>query len=267
MLYWFLKRLILGPLLRTVWRPRVEGLENVPAHGSAILASNHLSFCDSLFLPVCVPRRITYLAKAEYFTTPGLKGRIQRWFFSAIGQVPVDRADADAALAALSSGVRLLNEGQVLGIYPEGTRSPDGKLYRGKTGVARLVLESGAVVVPCAMIGTNTIQPLGRLLPKLRPRPRIRIGAPLTFTDRQGRAGDRFVERAITDEIMTAILRLSGQSYVDVYAATVKAAGKPPGPVTSKTRAGSSSRATPPAAGPQADGGDLHDRFPTQRAG
>lgn len=246
MLYWLLKRVLLGPLLKVVWRPRVEGLENVPASGPAILASNHLSFCDSLFLPVCVPRRITYLAKAEYFTTPGLKGRIWRWFFSAIGQVPVDRGGADAALDALNCGVRLLRQGELLGIYPEGTRSPDGRLYRGKTGVARLALDSGAVVLPCAMIGTNRIQPLGRTLPRLRPRPRIRIGAPLDFSSRGSGAatGNRFLERAITDQIMTEIIRLSGQSYVDVYAAAVKA-----------------------AAGPGSAHPSMHDRVPGQRAG
>lgn len=264
MLYWLLKRVILGPVLRVVWRPRVEGLDNVPADGPAILASNHLSFCDSLFLPVCVPRRITYLAKAEYFTTGGIKGRIWRWFFSAVGQVPVDRADADAALNALNSGVRLLRAGNVLGIYPEGTRSPDGRLYRGKTGVARLALESGAVVVPCAMIGTDTIQPLGRMIPRLRPRPRIRIGAPLDFADQQ-HSGNRFVERAVTDEIMTAILRLSRQSYVDVYAATVKAKAASQAAATNGRLPGRTS-ATPSAGNAGMDPA-LRDRFPTQRAG
>lgn len=267
MLYWLLKRVILGPILRIVWRPRVEGLDNVPADGPAILASNHLSFCDSLFLPVCVARRITYLAKAEYFTTGGIKGRIWRWFFSAIGQVPVDRTDADAALDALNSGVRLLRAGNVLGIYPEGTRSPDGLLYRGKTGVARLALESGAVVIPCAMIGTDTIQPLGRMIPRLRPRPRIRIGAPLNFTDGPQHSGDRFVERAVTDEIMTAILRLSGQTYVDVYAATVKAANKAANQKASTKGRPSEHRIASPAARNAGTDPTLRDRFPTQRAG
>ena len=224
MLYWFLKRVVLGPWLKVIWRPRVEGLDNIPATGPAILASNHLSFCDSFFLPVCIPRRVTFLAKAEYFTSPGLKGRLSRLFFSAAGQVPLDRGNADAALAALDAGARLLRQDNLLGIYPEGTRSPDGRLYRGKTGVARLALDVGAVVVPCAMINTNRIQPPGRLIPHLRPRPRIKIGAPIDFSGYQQPIGGRSVERVMTDEIMYQLMLLSGQSYVDKYAAAVKAA-------------------------------------------
>jgi 1-acyl-sn-glycerol-3-phosphate acyltransferase len=222
--YWLLKRVLLGPWLRALWRPEVSGLEHIPAHGPAILASNHLSFCDSLFLPAVVPRRVTFLAKSEYFTTPGVKGYLSRAFLSAIGQVPLDRNDSDAALAALKTGVRILGSGALLGIYPEGTRSPDGRLYRGKTGVARMALEAGAVVVPCAMVNTDLIQPTGRKVPRLRPRPVIRIGAPLDFSRYEGLAGDRFVERSMTDEIMYELMQLSGQEYVDLYAAKVKAA-------------------------------------------
>ncbi len=138
------------------------------------------------------------------------------------GQVPIDRDDKDASRAALNTGLRVLREGKLLGIYPEGTRSPDGRLYRGKTGVARLALESGAIVIPCAMIDTDKIQPQGRVLPRLRPRPGVRIGKPLDFSRYEGLAGDRLVERSITDEIMYALMQLSGQEYVDQYAADVK---------------------------------------------
>jgi 1-acyl-sn-glycerol-3-phosphate acyltransferase len=223
-LYWFLKFVGLGPWLKLVWRPHVEGAENVPEHGGAILASNHLSFCDSLFMPVMVHRRVTFLAKAEYFTTGGLKGRLSRWFFSAIGQVPIDRDDADASRGALTTGVRLLRAGHLLGIYPEGTRSPDGRLYKGKTGVARMALEAGVPVIPVAMIDTEKTMPTGSKIPHLRPRPGIRFGKPLDFSRYEGLAGDRFVERSMTDEIMYELMQLSGQEYVDTYAAKVKLA-------------------------------------------
>jgi 1-acyl-sn-glycerol-3-phosphate acyltransferase len=228
MLYWFLKRIALGPLLRLVWRPWVEGAENIPLDKPAIIASNHLSFCDSFFMPLMVPRRVTFLAKAEYFTTSGVKGRLSRWFFAGIGQVPIDRTNSDAAKGAMDTGVRILNSGDVLGIYPEGTRSPDGRLYRGKTGVARMALEAGAVIVPCAMINTDRVQPAGRLLPHLRPRPGVRIGKPIDPASFGGAAGDRVVERKIVDEVMYRLMVLSGQEYVDRYAADVKADnGKP----------------------------------------
>jgi 1-acyl-sn-glycerol-3-phosphate acyltransferase len=223
-LYWFLKFVGLGPWLKLVWRPHVEGAENVPEHGGAILASNHLSFCDSLFMPIMVHRRVTFLAKAEYFTTGGLKGRLSRWFFSAIGQVPIDRDDADASRGALTTGVRLLRGGHLLGIYPEGTRSPDGRLYKGKTGVARMALQAGVPVIPVAMIDTEKTMPTGRKIPHLRPRPGIRFGKPLDFSRYEGLVGDRFVERSMTDEIMYELMQLSGQEYVDTYAAKVKKA-------------------------------------------
>jgi 1-acyl-sn-glycerol-3-phosphate acyltransferase len=223
--FWLAKFVFLGPLLRLLWRPWIEGKENIPDDRAAILASNHLSFCDSFFLPLLAPRKVTFLAKAEYFTTPGIKGFFSRMFFSGVGQVPIDRSDKDAAHAALKTGVRVLGEGNnLLGIYPEGTRSPDGRLYRGKTGVARLALESGAVVIPCTMVNTSVIQPPGRLIPKLRPRPGVRIGKPLDFSRYEGMAGDRFVERSMTDEIMYELMQMSGQEYVDQYAAKVKAA-------------------------------------------
>jgi 1-acyl-sn-glycerol-3-phosphate acyltransferase len=220
--FWLAKFVFLGPLLRLLWRPWAEGRENIPADGPVIIASNHLSFCDSFFMPIVIRRKVTFLAKAEYFTTPGLKGRLTRRFMYAVGMVPIDRGDSDAARAALTTGVRVLGEGTLLGIYPEGTRSPDGRLYRGKTGVARLALESGAVVVPCAMINTDVVQPQGRIFPKLRPRPGVRFGKPLDFSRYEGMSGDRFVERSMTDEIMYELMQLSGQEYVDQYAAKVK---------------------------------------------
>jgi len=221
-LYWLAKYVLIGPLLRSIWRPWAEGVENVPSDGPAILASNHLSFCDSFFMPLLVPRKVTFLAKAEYFTTPGLKGRLSRMFFAGVGQVPIDRAGGDAARAALVTGERLLRGGHLLGIYPEGTRSPDGRLYRGKTGVARLALEARVPVIPVAMIGTEVIQPPGRRFPRLRPRPGVRFGRPLDFSRYEGMSGDRFVERSMTDEIMYELMELSGQEYVDSYAAKVK---------------------------------------------
>jgi 1-acyl-sn-glycerol-3-phosphate acyltransferase len=224
--FWLAKFVFLGPLLRLFWRPWIEGKENIPDDRPAILASNHLSFCDSFFMPVLMPRKVTFLAKAEYFTTPGVKGFFSRMFFAGVGQVPIDRGDKDAARAALNTGVRVLRAGEapLLGIYPEGTRSPDGRLYRGKTGVARMALESGAVVIPCAMVNTSVIQPPGRMFPKLRPRPGVRLGKPLDFSRYEGMSGDRFVERSMTDEIMYELMQLSGQDYVDQYAAKVKAA-------------------------------------------
>jgi 1-acyl-sn-glycerol-3-phosphate acyltransferase len=222
--YWLAKFVLIGPLLRGLWRPWAEGLHNIPDDRPAILASNHLSFCDSFFMPLMVNRKVTFLAKAEYFTTPGLKGRFVRLFMKGVGQVPIDRDDADASRAALKTGVRVLSAGGLLGIYPEGTRSPDGRLYRGKTGVARMALESGAVVIPCAMVNTDVIQPAGRLIPRLRPRPGVRFGKALDFSRYEGMGGDRFVERSITDEIMYELMQLSGQEYVDSYAAKVKQA-------------------------------------------
>lgn len=222
MLYWLSKRLFIGPWLRLLFRPQVEGAEHIPAAGPAILASNHLSFSDSIFVPLIMKRRITYLAKSDYFTGPGVKGALTKWFFIGTGQVPIDRASGTAAAAALRAGCQVLEQGELLGIYPEGTRSPDGRLYRGKTGVARLALATGAPVIPVAMMNTHEIQPIGARMPHIM-RVQIRMGTPMDFARYDGLAGDRVVERAITDEIMTAIADLSGQEYVDVYAAGVKA--------------------------------------------
>lgn len=173
-------------------------------------------------MPAILTRRITFLAKAEYFTGPGLKGRLTAAFFRSAGQIPVDRSGKDAGQAALREGLGVLAEGELLGIYPEGTRSHDGRLYKGKVGVAAMALGAGVPVVPCAMLGTFEIQPPGQKLPKIR-RVTIRFGAPLEFSRYAGMEGERAVLRAVTDEIMYAILGLSGQEYVDRYAAEVKA--------------------------------------------
>ena len=240
MFYWVLKTIVLGPVLRLLFRPWVEGEENIPAEGAAIFASNHLSFSDSIFLPLVLPRRLTFLAKSDYFTGRGLKGRATAAFFRGVGQVPVDRSGGRASDAALASGLKVLRRGEFLGIYPEGTRSPDGRLYRGKTGVARLALESGAPVIPVVMLNADKMQPPGKVLPRLM-RPHIRFGKPITFERYSGLAGDRFVERAVTDEIMYELMELSGREYVDVYAAKVKSAAE-------QQKAARTTESEPPAA-------------------
>ncbi|WP_424214956.1 lysophospholipid acyltransferase family protein [Streptomyces sp. BI20] len=223
MFYLLLKHVLLGPLLRLLFRPRIEGLEHVPASGAAIVAGNHLSFADHFLMPAILPRRITFLAKAEYFTGPGVKGRLTASFFRAAGQIPVDRSGRAAGQAALREGLGVLARGELLGIYPEGTRSHDGRLYKGKVGVAAMALTAGVVVVPCAMVGTFELQPPGRRLPRLGRRVTIRFGEPLEFSRHAGLEGERLVLRAVTDEIVYAVRELSGQEYVDRYANEVKA--------------------------------------------
>lgn len=226
MLYWLLKYVVLGPILRLIFWPKVEGRRYLPRQGAAIIASNHLSFSDSIFMPLMVPRRVTFVAKSEYFTGRGLKGWLTKMFFVSTGTIPVDRSGGRAARAALDTQLRVLRSGELAGIYPEGTRSPDGRLYRGKTGVARLSLESGAPVIPVAMLNLDVIQPPGKIMPKLR-RVRIRFGPPLDFSRYEGLAGDRHVERAVTDEIMYELMRLSGREYVDIYAQKAKQTPEP----------------------------------------
>lgn len=225
MFYWFLKWIALGPWLRMVFRPRVSGAENVPAEGPAILASNHLSYADWLFMPLTLPRRVTFVAKAEYFTGKGLKGWLQKTFFAGSGQVPIDRSGGNAAEGAIISAKRLLAEGELFGIYPEGTRSHDGKLYRGKVGVARLALETKAPVIPVAVVGTDVVAPPGKTFGKFT-RPVVRFGKPLDFSRYEGMENDRYILRSITDEIMYEIMRLSGQEYVDMYATRAKEESK-----------------------------------------
>jgi 1-acyl-sn-glycerol-3-phosphate acyltransferase len=219
--YWVVKA-ILTPILRTLFRPWIDHPEHIPTDGPAILASNHLSFSDSIFLPLVVPRRVTFLAKADYFTGKGLKGRLNKMFFSGVGQVPIDRSGGAASEAALNTAKRILAEGNLLGLYPEGTRSPDGRLYRGKTGVARMALEARVPVIPVAMINTDVVQPTGKVIPRLG-RVGIKVGQPLDFSRYEGMENDRFVLRSITDEIMYELMLLSGQEYVDTYATKAKA--------------------------------------------
>lgn len=221
MFYWVLKTVILGPILTLLFRPWVDGEDNIPEEGPAIFASNHLSFSDSVFLPLKVPRRMTFLAKSDYFTGSGVKGRLTAMFFRGIGQVPVDRSGGKAGEAALASGLKVLRRGEFLGIYPEGTRSPDGRLYRGRTGVARMALEARVPVLPVAMVGTDKAQPTGKKLPKIM-RVGMRVGKPLDFSRYEGMEDDRFVLRSITDEIMYELMLLSGQEYVDEYATSMK---------------------------------------------
>jgi 1-acyl-sn-glycerol-3-phosphate acyltransferase len=220
-LYWVLKHIVIGPWLHVLFRPWTDGMEAVPAEGPVIVVSNHLSFSDSFFLALMLPRKITYLAKQEYFTGKGIKGLLTRMFFKAIQQVPIDRTSGRAAEAAIVTGIRILRQGDMLGIYPEGTRTADGRLYRGKTGVARMALETPAPVLPVAMIGTYEIQPPGRVRPSLR-RVGMRFGPPLDFSRYEGLESDRFVMRSITDEIMYSLMELSGQEYVDMYATRAK---------------------------------------------
>jgi 1-acyl-sn-glycerol-3-phosphate acyltransferase len=221
MLYWVLKHVVVGPWLRVLFRPWVEGLDHVPDKGAAILASNHLSFSDSFFLPLVVPRPITFLAKSDYFTGRGIKGFFTKMFFAGVGQVPVDRSGGRASEAALRTGLRILDEGSLLGIYPEGTRSPNGTLYRGKTGVARMAMEAKVPIIPAAMINTYEIQPPGQVRPSIR-RVGIRLGRPLDFSRYEGLENDRFVLRSVTDEVMYELMTLSGQEYVDMYATRAK---------------------------------------------
>ena len=235
MFYWVTKY-TLGLSLRIIFRPRVWGVKNVPRRGPVILAGNHLSFSDHFFGPLPVPRKVIFLAKSEYLTRPGLMGLISKTFFAGVGVIPIDRGGGPASEEAIQTGLRVLAAGHVLGIYPEGTRSPDGRLYRGKTGVARLAVESGAPVVPMAMIDTFEFQPPSTIWPNPRIRPGVRFGEPLDFSRYRGQQADGALLRTITDEIMQAIAKLSGQEYVDMDARRAKAdlaAAARGGPATS----------------------------------
>lgn len=221
MTYFFLKNFVLGPILQIIFRPWIRGKHHVPKTGGAILASNHLSFSDSIFLPLKVTRPVIFLAKSDYFTGKGLKGALTRWFFKATGQLPIDRSGGKASEDSLNTGLGVLERGLLLGIYPEGTRSPNGKLYRGRTGIARMALESGAPVIPVAMIDTEKVQAIGQSLPRVR-RVGVVMGEPLDFSRFAGMEGERAVLRAVTDRIVYEVMRLSGQQYEDVYASTVR---------------------------------------------
>jgi 1-acyl-sn-glycerol-3-phosphate acyltransferase len=232
--FWWVVKGILAPFLYLVWRPRNEGMENVPAEGPVILAGNHLSFADHFFGPLPLRRPIVFLGKREYFTGKGLKGLISKGFMRGVGVIPLDRTGGNASEEALATGLRVLREGKLLGIYPEGTRAPDNRLYKGKTGVARLVLESKVPVIPMAMVNTFELMPPGQIWPRVGVRPGVRFGKPMDFSSYYGKDEDREVLRAITDQIMHAIAELSGQEYVDKYAADAKAelAGQAPRPAS-----------------------------------
>jgi 1-acyl-sn-glycerol-3-phosphate acyltransferase len=217
MFWWLMKYVLLGPVLRLMYRPKVKGLSNIPADEPAILAANHQSFLDDLLLPLMVPKRkVVFLAKADYFDKWYL-----RWFFRGANVIPVRRESHSAAEDALRAGVKALREGRLVGIFPEGTRSPDGRLYRGKTGVARMALEARVPVIPVALVGTFELMPYDRKLPK-PGQVELRFGKPLRFDRHFETPADRFVLRSVTDEIMYEIMLLSGQEYVDEYASRVK---------------------------------------------
>jgi 1-acyl-sn-glycerol-3-phosphate acyltransferase len=217
MFWWLMKYVLLGPLLRLLYRPKVRGLDNIPKEGPAILAANHQSFLDDLLLPLVVPgRKVVFLAKADYFDKWYL-----RWFFKGANVIPVRRESRSAAEAALQTGVRALREGNLIGIFPEGTRSPDGRLYRGKTGVARMALEAQVPVIPVAITGTFEALPYDRKVPRAG-RVEIEFGKPLDFKRHYGTPADRFVLRSVTDEIMYEIMLMSGQEYVDEYGSKAK---------------------------------------------
>jgi 1-acyl-sn-glycerol-3-phosphate acyltransferase len=221
MTYLILKNIVLGPILNLLFRPWVRGADNVPRKGGAVLASNHLSFVDSIFLPLKVKRPVTFLAKSDYFTGKGVKGALIRWFFKSTGQLPIDRSGGKASEDSLNTGLGVLERQLLLGIYPEGTRSPDGKLYRGRTGIARMILEAQVPVVPVAMIDTDKVQPLGAKYPKIH-RVGVKFGQELDFSRFAGMEGERVVLRAVTDQIIYRIKELSGQRYEDVYASTIR---------------------------------------------
>ena len=229
MFYWLMKYVVIGPIVKAIWRPWIIGRRNIPTEGAAILASNHLSFVDSIFLPLMIDRPVAFLAKSDYFTGKGLKGWATRMFFKATGQIPIDRSGGKASEASLNTGLQVLGRGDLLGIYPEGTRSPDGKLYRGRTGIARMALEAHVPVVPVVMVDTDTMMPIGTRMPRI-VRVGVVIGEPLDFSRFEGMEGDRYILRSVTDEIMVALQRLGEQEYEDVYASTVKDR------LTSKTR-------------------------------
>lgn len=213
---YILGRLLLLPTTRVLFRPRIEGRENVPLTGPVILASNHLSFIDSIAIPVASPRVVRFLAKSDYFDGPGLKGRLSSTFFTAVGARPVRRGAGQAALEALEQQKAFLDDGQAVALYPEGTRSRDGRLYKGRTGVAFLALQTGAPVVPVGLIGTNKVMPIGATVPRLRPRITIRFGEPLDLS-RHGAPTSGRARRAATEELMAAIHALSGQELANAY--------------------------------------------------
>lgn len=216
-----MKYVAIGPIVKAIFRPWVVGRRNIPLEGAAILASNHLSVSDSVFLPLMIDRPMSFLAKSDYFTGKGIKGWSTRMFMKATGQIAIDRSGGKASEASLNTGLAVLGSGNILGIYPEGTRSPDGQLYRGRTGLARMALEAKVPVIPVVMVNTDVVMPIGQSIPRVG-RVGVVIGEPLDFSRYEGMEGDRFILRSVTDEIMVALQQLGEQRYEDVYASTVK---------------------------------------------
>lgn len=211
-----LSRMTVAPLLRAIWRPRVEGRDNVPKTGGVLIASNHLTFIDSVVIPLVAPRKVVFLAKAEYFTGTGVKGVASRSWFNAMGMIPIERDDSRAAVNSLEQALRVLREGEAFGIYPEGTRSRDGRLYRGRVGVAHLAMEAGVPVVPVGLIGTPNVQPGASSMPRLA-KVTVKFGEPLTFGDDFKAMPAGKARRIATDRIMDAIAELSGQERASSY--------------------------------------------------
>jgi 1-acyl-sn-glycerol-3-phosphate acyltransferase len=209
--------LTLAPALRAVYRPEITGLDGVPAEGPVIFAANHISFADEFFTPLAARRQVVYFAKAEYFTTPGIKGRLSSLFFTTLGHVPVERGDTRAAAGVVDIGVEVLKAGKALGIFPEGTRSPDGRLHKFRTGVARVALRSGAPVVPVGLVGTREVQPPGERMWH-RAKVAVHFGTPLHFGGRAAEERSSRVLREVTETVRSAVQQLSGQEYVDAYA-------------------------------------------------
>ena len=223
--YWAFKHILFGPALQLWNRPWIEGVENIPASGPAIVASSHQSVMDSFYFPLKCPRQIKFIAKAEYFNTPGFVGRMQKWFFSSVGQVPIDRTAKSSSEGMLNSAREILNDGGLFGIYPEGTRSPDGRIYRGRTGMARVAMDTGVQVIPIAMFNSRKANPIGTWIP--RPvRVGTRVGQPIdprAWAKEQGLdVEDHETARKFTDYFMLELAQLAEQPYVDVYASEVK---------------------------------------------
>jgi 1-acyl-sn-glycerol-3-phosphate acyltransferase len=224
--YWLAKNLIVVPLLRLLWRFEVHGVHNIPKRGAAVIASNHIGILDSAFVPGAMPRHVAFLVKEQWFAGKGIAAAVRRGFMRAMGQLEIDRGGGSASETSLGSGVAVLSAGKLLGIYPEGTRSPDGRLHRGRTGIARVLLDMAVPVIPVAVSGTAEIMPRGAKFPKFGGRVIVTFGEPMDFSRYVGLTEDRFVLRAITDEIMHEIGRLSGQEYVDVYASNARRPAK-----------------------------------------
>ncbi|MET8912292.1 lysophospholipid acyltransferase family protein [Micromonospora sp. NPDC004551] len=209
-------KLTVAPTLRLAFRPHVEGLEHIPATGGAIFAGNHLSVADELLLGTVVPRHLAFWAKSEYFKGTGVKGAFSKFVLTGLGAIPVERAGGRAALSAFDAAIPVLKAGDLVAVYPEGTRSPDGRLYRGRTGAARLAVAAGVPIIPVGVTGTDKAQPIGTRVPRPgRAQITIRFGKPLDFT---GRSDDRTSLREMTDEMMAEIQKLTGQEYVPRYA-------------------------------------------------